>query len=203
MTATALLLIAAGAWILTGAITGFFMARKGHVMYAWTLLGALFGPLVIPLAIDARRHAHQGLRETVLEPGISHEGPIDVLVGMDGSSQSLDALEAATLLFGERIGTLALVSVLDFDAESSEEGRLVAERAGQDLIRHSEKVKEWDPQRLLLSGRPDEALAKYALEHNFEVIAIGAKGRGLSKTLLGSVAARLASGSDVPVLIVS
>jgi nucleotide-binding universal stress UspA family protein len=54
----------------------------------------------------------------------------------------------------------------------------------------------------LLSGRPAEALRKFAVEEGHGLIVVGRRGRGASHVLLGSVASKLAHGGDVPVLIV-
>jgi nucleotide-binding universal stress UspA family protein len=43
---------------------------------------------------------------------------------------------------------------------------------------------------------------KHAREEGYELLAIGKRGHGRSKALLGSTASRLAHGTEVPVLIV-
>ena len=47
----------------------------------------------------------------------------------------------------------------------------------------------------------DEALVAYAEAAGVEVIAVGARGRGASRTLFGSTAERLVGKSPVPVLV--
>ena len=55
---------------------------------------------------------------------------------------------------------------------------------------------------VLLQGRPAEALSDYAELEGHTIMAIGSRGRGASKALLGSVASRLAQRSPTPVLVV-
>ena len=55
MSATAALFIALVVWLAIGAITSIVMARRGHDPYWWAALGALWGPLVVPVAISAGR----------------------------------------------------------------------------------------------------------------------------------------------------
>jgi len=52
-----------------------------------------------------------------------------------------------------------------------------------------------------VSGSPADALGRLAEEGGYDLLAIGARGRGASKALLGSVATRLARGTGVPVFI--
>jgi nucleotide-binding universal stress UspA family protein len=43
---------------------------------------------------------------------------------------------------------------------------------------------------------------KEAVEGGYDLLAVGRRGHGASKRLIGSTASRLAHGADVPVLIV-
>ncbi|MEX1009302.1 MAG: universal stress protein [Acidimicrobiia bacterium] len=52
-----------------------------------------------------------------------------------------------------------------------------------------------------MGGVPAEALQRYALEHEFDVLIAGRRGHGASRALLGSVASRLARESRLPVLL--
>jgi nucleotide-binding universal stress UspA family protein len=53
----------------------------------------------------------------------------------------------------------------------------------------------------VLTGRPDRALRAYAVAHGFDVIVVGNRGHGMSNAVLGSVATRLASQGEIPVLV--
>ena len=72
--------------------------------------------------------------------------------------------------------------------------------------KHSERaassVKAQQPSTVVLTGRPADALTRYAADEGYEVISIGRRGRGASKAVMGSTASRLANGADVPVLVV-
>ena len=61
---------------------------------------------------------------------------------------------------------------------------------------------ELQPDSLILSGRPAAALVRYVVDHDIDLIVVGARGRGLRTTLLGSVAEGVACGQrSIPVLI--
>ena len=55
---------------------------------------------------------------------------------------------------------------------------------------------------MILAGAPADALERYALEEDYEVVVIGCRGKGLSKLVLGSCASTLAGKAKVPVMLV-
>jgi nucleotide-binding universal stress UspA family protein len=57
------------------------------------------------------------------------------------------------------------------------------------------------PTTVVLTGRPADALIGYAKRHDVDLVAIGARGRGLSETIVGSVAEQLVRAPDVLVLV--
>ena len=57
------------------------------------------------------------------------------------------------------------------------------------------------PATVILSGRPTDALLGYAQRHHVDLVAVGARGKGLSEAALGSVAEELVRQPDVLVLV--
>ena len=51
---------------------------------------------------------------------LAHQGPVDVLVGLDGSPLSEVAAVSAVRLLGARIGRLTAATVITYDAAQSE-----------------------------------------------------------------------------------
>jgi nucleotide-binding universal stress UspA family protein len=137
----------------------------------WLALGIVFGPLVLPLAANALRHDEPDLIER-LSLGRAGTGSVDVLVGIDGSAEAEHALRHAVGLLRWRIGRLTLAAVLDYDAAT---GSVLAEdheKAHGDLFRTA-KATSPQPETIVLSGRPAEALRKYAVEEAYDVIVVG------------------------------
>ena len=141
-------------------------------------------------------------------------GPVDILVGIDGSPESAAATTAALELLGGRVGRLTLVAVTDLD--DSYAGREERLRLQGELERQAESVRDWlwerdgpvhaeptvVPELKLMAGRPATVLDTIAAEDGYDLLVVGARGAGLSKVLLGSVASRLAARASVPVLVV-
>jgi nucleotide-binding universal stress UspA family protein len=193
-------IIVALAWSLLGVSMALVMGRRGHQPFMWLVLGITFGPLVLPLAANALGHDRPGLLKR-LSPGRPGTGGVDVLVGIDGSAEAEDALRMAIGLLGPRLGRLTLAAVVDYDIADGSSLAEDNERARGDLIRTA-NATALRPETVLLSGRPAEALRKFAVEEGYGLIVVGRRGRGASHVLLGSVASKLAHGGDVPVLIV-
>ena len=206
MSATAALFALLCAWLVIGIMSCFVMTRRGHDPWSWGVLGALLGPLVIPLALAATRRDRETSRlvET-WHTGQVGRGPISALVGVDGSVEAAAAACTVIELFGPRLGHLTLGTVTDLEAAASAS----AARAGIELGGTSDARTPRDVCRRFRSRHDParrenqpHALLDYALDHDIDLLAVGSHGRGLSKAVLGSVAARLVQQQDVPVLVV-
>jgi nucleotide-binding universal stress UspA family protein len=96
------------------------------------------------------------------------------------------------------MGRLTLASVVTFD--ESTQARRDEERAIE-LLEAAAGPIERAPGCVLLSGQPADALIRHATEEGYDLLAIGRRGRGASKALLGSTASRV-TNAPIPVLIV-
>lgn len=113
------------------------------------------------------------------------------------------------------MGRLTLAAVTDLDDSTA--GREERMRLQGELERQAEAVRAWLGERdgpvgakqpvvpglKLMAGRPAATvLDTIAAEDGYDLLVVGARGAGLSKVLLGSVASRLAARASVPVLVV-
>jgi len=171
----------------------------------------VLGPLALPLALSAERKRRSAVVR-VLRQGTPGGGPVDVLVGVDGSPEAAAALMAALDLLGPRLGRLTLAAVTRPDG-SVEQRREVARSCGE-LERRAAVVEAWRtehaplladrscaPELVLEAGQPAEVLQRLAVEGGYDVLVAGTRGVGLSRAVLGSVAAELAAHAKVPVLL--
>ena len=196
-------------WLAVGALVGVVDARHGGWKYSW-VVDALFGPFAIPVVIQRR---HQAPPEpTVVASSRARRGPVDLLIGFDGSESSMSAASAALDLFGPMVRRVTLATVLDVDAArlhtadvlnplpwpEEEAARAQLEAAATSLRQRSGV----GPGSVLLAGEPADALEQYAIAEGYEVIVIGCRGKGLTKLVLGSCASKLASGTKVPALLI-
>jgi nucleotide-binding universal stress UspA family protein len=199
MSSTNALMVVALTWLVIGLLVAVVMRRRGFDFWVWLALGALLGPLSVPLAYE-RAVFHPVEYESTYRPKKA-AGRLDVLAGFDGSTESVSAVRSALVLFGDSVTSVTLVTVLDRDSGASPAGAESQAEARQLLAQAAGEIGFEPVETELLFGRPDEAMAEYANERDFELIVVGARGHGVSETLFGSVTGRLVGGSGVPVLV--
>lgn len=199
-TATEVLLIALAVWLTVGITLAVLMGRRGHSPFEWLLIGAILGPIALPLAwgrINSEPAApNREIVDAAPGPGT---GPVDVLVGIDGSTESETALRTAVELLGPRIGRLTLAGVTEFDY-GNPQVKADTRRALETLQGMAASASVAHLGITILSGKPSEALPEYALRDGYQLLVVGRRGRGASKAILGSTAAQLAS-APIPVLV--
>lgn len=134
-----------------------------------------------------------------------------ILVPTDGSDHAEQAAEHATYLAGAFDATLHLINVVDIDAEA---GPFSAGGVGEEFLEQlkadrreiletlQSDIGETDHHRTeVVTGRPSEAILDYVDDHGVDMIAMGTHGRtGVRRYVLGSVAERVVSLADCPVL---
>lgn len=205
MDATSALALIFITWAIIGVVAGVIMGRRGHSWFTWDAAGTVLGPLVVPIAVSTIKAAHAAPLVN-LTHGRAGIGPVHAIVGVDGSRESDAALNAAMNILGDRLGTLTIATVIDFDAAATEqrsEARVNAEANLNAASANAVARTGRSPNTVMLSGPPARAIADYAATVGADLVVTGSRGRGLSKAVLGSTAAQLASNTKTPVLIVS
>lgn len=103
------------AWIVEALVLGYVMGRRGYEAYGWTLMAAVLGPLIVPVAVTML--VRPPSREPrILRAGLRGGGSIDVLVGVEGSPESAAAVSRAVALFGAVAGRITLARAIPGDA---------------------------------------------------------------------------------------
>ena len=187
-------IVAAACWLSIGLTLALVMGRRGHDAFAWLILGTLFGPLSAIFAVESRGDERPS-PELVKARHSSGPGPIDALVGIDGSPESQAALHAAIEILGPRLGRLTLATVIPYDS-----GMDRRRTARATLVEQAEALGD-GPRVELLHGRPAPVLLERALSDGYDLLVIGTRGAGASKALLGSTAADVAESTKIPVLL--
>jgi nucleotide-binding universal stress UspA family protein len=132
-----------------------------------------------------------------------------ILVAVDGSPTSLNALKMA-LDLGRALGAaVSLIhvtrSVIATPALPPLPGLQEAElAAGAKILKEANELAGGAAlETLNLLGSPAELIADQAVEKDFDLVAVGNKGKGaVSRVLLGSVADRLTHICKRPLLVV-
>lgn len=197
MSTQSLFLIAA-IWIAIGLVVAFWMRRRGHDFFVWLILGAVLGPLSIPLAVSRDRDV-SSIAGAVVEP--ERPGGFDLLAGLDGSDDAVHALSAAIDLFGDRISSVTLATVLSYEAETTPAGEESQNEALQMLNEVAAQIDIESVETRLLFGKPADALTLLASSGGFELIVVGPRGHGATTALFGSAAGAIVGRGPVPVFV--
>jgi nucleotide-binding universal stress UspA family protein len=197
------------AWLVIGAAAGVIETRHGHWSRTW-VVSAIMGPFAVALALG--RRSVRPPSPTVVATGAARRGPVDLLIGFDGSSSSMEAATLAVGLFGPRVRRVTLATVLDVDTAAPHADNPLypepwpEEEAARRDLDAAATALEADagikPSSVILAGAPAEALERYAIEEGYEVLVIACRGRGFSKLFLGSCASTLARKTKVPVMLI-
>lgn len=191
------------AWLAIGLVTGLWMARRGHDP-RWTVIAVLLGPLFVAAALERverrPRLAASGPDGVPLPRSETPGGP-RVLVGLDGSQESEQALTAVLGLLGSRCEMLVLAEVVCYDA-TEDDTHAALDAASARLAASAARAADVPVRFEVLAGPPGETLRRFAEEQDMDLLVVGRRGRGLSARLLGSVSADLVHNSSVPVLVV-
>lgn len=196
---TEFLLGLVAAWVLSGLVAGFVMRRLGHDFFVWFVIGSVIGPLVFPLAIQRARIARSTAPEHI--PYSPSRGRLDVVVGIDGSEESLTALQLTMDLLGDTASSITVANVLDYEARTAPAGEEVRAEAAELLAEATSHLDHPALSTQILYGPPDRALSEFAVHNGKELIVVGARGRGAAEALFGSVTQSLVGNSDVSVLV--
>ncbi|MEF8801971.1 MAG: universal stress protein [Halolamina sp.] len=128
---------------------------------------------------------------------------IEIAEGMSGSITVVNAVDPTV---GQVSGNKAISSLTDADERLILEGVEDAEQRGMDILddaaEHA-RVLGFEVEQTLLYGPPAETIADFAESDGFDAIFAGHRGRSEKvERFLGSVAKKLVERSTVPVTVV-
>lgn len=189
--------VALAVWLLGGLAGYYYLYRHGHPHPVWLLGGLVLGPFSLLVFMDrVERTSH-----VIVERPASDSSGMKVVVGLDGSPVSGQALEVARRLVEGRACCLVLCEVVDYDTEEepSGEGVAAATKRLEDL---AASLPGQPVSVEVVAGPPAQALAEVAEQQDADLLVVGTRGRGLARTVLGSVAEGVLKASQRPVLVV-
>jgi nucleotide-binding universal stress UspA family protein len=193
-------LVVVAAWVLTAAALALVMGRRGHDPFVWGLLGAILGPLAVPLAV-----AHRSRSAGNALPSRDESGKVLVAVrpGADAGDVA-QALVALAAVGGPASVTLA--TVLDADAPGAQRGweavdvatRGLGEVAAALVVRG---LAVPPVATRVLFGDPAVVLSEHAEQCGFSLLVLGADSPRPRRLAHGSTRRRLSRHGRIPVLL--
>ncbi|MCE7082670.1 universal stress protein [Streptomyces sp. ST2-7A] len=202
MTTALFVALVIAVWVLSGVIAAVvLLGRQGYRDWHWYVLGALLGPMFVPIAAERPRTRPRTLERTAHTPEGDLTGVRTALVAVDGSAESRQAIADASRLLGSAESRIVLATVVDAESgkakgDTDRARALLTECAG-DLGGNGGPAVVTE----IGSGKPSAVLLQMAADENADIIVIGRRGKGLSRRLLGSVADEMVRRSPLPVLL--
>ncbi|HWC04295.1 MAG TPA: universal stress protein [Methylomirabilota bacterium] len=135
-----------------------------------------------------------------------------ILVAVDGSDRSLDAVRFAARLASALSAELNIMTV--YHAPSDALGEPNYSRALEEALAEAQRILEEarrvalnaggpEPKVEWLAGQPAETIVETARAGDYDLVVVGTLGRGrLGAALLGSVSSAVAAHAGRPVLVV-
>ncbi|MDQ3885816.1 MAG: universal stress protein [Actinomycetota bacterium] len=193
-------------WVLVGvAAVAFFLGRQGHRDPSWYLLGGVLGPLFVPVAAERawrRTRRLEGSAHTQSSSSVAPQSSgLAVLVGVDGSPESDQAVRDAGRIVAAGVDRVILATVLDVDAVEQDD-EMQRQRARKLLADRTDWLAGGArTATVVAAGQPARALLDLADTEHVDLVVVGRRGRGLSRQIMGSVAEQVTSRSSRPVLL--
>ena len=133
-----------------------------------------------------------------------------ILVAVDGSDQSYEALEYAVETFpGAEITALYVIDLPDVvDPSEAADNPVYSDRVAraEAVLEKAESIGNERGGNVSIAqtaDRPDRGITEYAETNGFDHIVVGSHGRtGAARILLGSIAERVVRRSSTPVTVV-
>jgi hypothetical protein len=92
MSRTLVLTVLLTTWLATGIVAGIVMGYRRHDRFPWWLLGVAFGPLLVPLALGAKRREEP--TDGATPPLTAQDRSVPAIVAIDDSREAATALTA-------------------------------------------------------------------------------------------------------------
>ncbi|HSE07859.1 MAG TPA: universal stress protein [Nocardioidaceae bacterium] len=187
-------------WVAIGLAAAIYLGRHGRRSPAWFVIGIALGPILLPIALELTERRGVLLTRTVAPDG-SRPASLTVLVAVDGSQESDDALADAARLLAPRGAQFVLLNVVDPD--QSENDPLARRQAEELLAKRAALLPEGSLPAVhqVVSGEPATAIVDRAAAEAVDLVVLGRCGHGLSELLLGSVADHVVRRSPRPVFL--
>lgn len=187
-------------WVAVGMAAVVFLERHGRRSPVWFAIGAVLGPILLPIALELAERQGVLLART-RAGGDRQTACLTVLAAVDGSQESDDALADAARVLAPKGAQFVLLTVVNPDLGENDPD--AARTAEELLTSRATRLPEGclPPVYEVVSGDPAEVILDRAVVDAADLVVLGRRGRGLSEMLLGSVADEVVRRSPRPVLL--
>lgn len=187
-------------WSSIGLILALLYRRRGHNFLFYGAIGIWLGPLIaLVMWLASRQQDPDVVR--VLRDGRLSNGWIDVLVGVDGSIESVESVREVVSILDRSVRRIRVVSALDAETATSPAFFRNDDELEHRLRDAAARIGFPEAELALVSGRADRALVRHATEAGFDALIVAHRAHRLGAAMFGSTVQRLARDSTVPLFI--
>jgi nucleotide-binding universal stress UspA family protein len=184
-------------WSALGLLCVWMLRRNGHSI-AWAGLALWLGPIVLLLVQSIPQRSG---RVIYLKSGEQLPGTLNVLVGLDGSAESLASAKAALDPLRPSLRRVRLMSAVDLETGEAPQNTTIDDELLERLEQAKRVLDLPDAELALVSGRADHALINHAIDEAMDLLVVAHRQHRFASVVLGSTVARLAKHSSIPILI--
>lgn len=186
-------------WVAIGLASVIFLGRRGRRSPAWWVIGAVLGPVLLPIALElGQRH---GVLLSRADSPSAEEPAMTVLAAVDGSRESDEALHDAARVLAPKGARFVLLTVLDPDVGSNDPQAQLDARALLESRAGTLPEGSLPPAFEVTMGDPGQAILDRAAACHADLVVMGRRGQGFSERILGSVADYVVRRTSLPVLL--
>jgi nucleotide-binding universal stress UspA family protein len=200
--------------LIFAALSAFLASKWGRDPFGWLFIGAVLGPIALVLLVLENQRDMRTPRPSLASPGARTRGGggPSVLIAVDGSQMSEQAVQYVVEHFGASLEEVSVVGVLPIERaegaameEGSRRAILLEEEIERVLGTSCSTLREAGItcKSIVRFGDPAEEILKLAGELDCNLIVMGRRGRGkAAKLLLGSVSEKVTKEAPCPVTVV-
>lgn len=148
-------------WIVLGVVLALVLVRRGHDARTMVALGAGLGPLMALVVSDSIRRRDREAQALVIQSGVDHGGPLDVLVLAHDSGSAVEDLATTIESVRDELGLLTVGRTVAYEwVEGDLDNEVV--RSGESELRDAAiRLAAVDAELVLLPGRIDRAVERF------------------------------------------
>jgi nucleotide-binding universal stress UspA family protein len=208
------LIILLGFNLIFGALAAYLASRWRRDPFGWLLVGTVLGPLALILLVSAHVRDARLARPRLAGPSAAglQPGKPTILIAVDGSAMSDQAVQYVIRHFGASLGEVGVIGVLAIErgeGVAMEEGSPRRQMLEEEIERHLESACSAlrdagvRCRSIVRFGDPATEIVSEAKEADCDLIVMGRRGRGgVGKLLLGSVSEKVTKQAGCPVTVV-
>lgn len=148
-------------WIGVGVVLALILVRRGHDARTMVAIGAGLGPLMALVASETIRRREIAARALILQPGIDHGGPLDVLVLVPDERVAVEELRPTIESVRGELGVATVGRAVAYEWVEGDLDNDVVSAGERELREAATRLAAPGAELALLPGRIDTVVERF------------------------------------------